>query len=188
MHEAAERFDLFGPIGFAHGELFAREDPFLVQECSVWAHLADLMERARASEEEFGFGAIGKDEEHDAFQPEVLQEERLAQLLDDRSSPGHDLLVRLIRRDEAEIEIRELVGLCSSVGAPEEGGDDPFVARTQRHESLYDGVVITDSLLDRVHAGSLAGRCPSPRVSGGCIHPGQRPRARAPPGVHQRAG
>ena len=105
MHEAAERFDLFGPIGFAHGELCAREDPFLVQECSVWAYIPDLMERARASEEELGFGAIGKDEEHDAFQPEVLQEERLAQLLDDRSSPGHDLLVRLIRRDEAEIEI-----------------------------------------------------------------------------------
>lgn len=143
----------------------AREDPFLVQECSVWAHIPDLIERARASEEELGFGAIGKDEEHNAFQAEVLHEERLAQLLDDRSSPGHDLLVRLIRRDEAEIEIRELVGLRSGVGAPEEGGDDPFVGRTQRHESLYDGVVITNSLVDRVHAGSLAGRRPSPQVT-----------------------
>jgi hypothetical protein len=51
MDEAAERFDLFGAIGFAHGELCAREDPFLVQECSVWAHIPDLIERARAPEE-----------------------------------------------------------------------------------------------------------------------------------------
>ena len=45
----------------------------------------------------------------DAFEAEVLQEERLTQLLDDGRSPGHDILVRVIRRDNAEIEVRVLV-------------------------------------------------------------------------------
>ena len=156
IQHATERLSLAGAIGFAPGKLCTREDSFLVQEGHERANIMDLMQPTRAPEEELGLGAIGQDEEHDALEPEVLQEERLTQLLDDGRSPGHDLLVRLIRRDEAEIEVRVFVRFASGVGAPEEGSDDPLVRRTQVHESLDQDVVIRRRSLDQAHSRSLA--------------------------------
>ena len=67
------------------------------------------IELALAGEEELPVGPVGQDEEGDRVQGEALQEQRLAEPFDDRRSIGQDLLVGVVPRDQAEIEVRVLV-------------------------------------------------------------------------------
>lgn len=122
-------------------ECDAVEDPPPIEEGPVRTCI-DVVEPARASEEDLTFGAVRKHEEHDAGQPEVLEEERFSEASDEFRSARDDIFVRLVLHDHAKVEVRVFVRFSPRMRASEEARDDPFVARTERRESVDDGLRI----------------------------------------------
>ena len=117
--------------------------------------------RARlAPEDELALCTVGQDEERDPIVPEVLHEDRLAELTDECCALGHDVLEGLVARDHTEVEVRILVGFAPRTGPAEERGDDSVVGRTSLDETRdHQAVVMCWSW--SAHAGSFAGVVPA---------------------------
>src|SRR5215469_13558789 len=103
----------------------------------------DVPKVALRRERQFALGPIRQDEEQqiEAKFVKVLQEYRLSQPLKKSGATAEEVSVRLVGRDQVEVEIGVRVGSAPGVGASQERSDHPLVCPARRDESLHDGTM-----------------------------------------------
>ena len=86
----------------------------------------DVRELALAAKHKLTFDSIGERKEHDikAVITEDFQEDRFSQQPYKRLSTGEEVVIRLIERDQAEINIGIGISFIPGIGAAEERTQD----------------------------------------------------------------
>ena len=112
-HSFAQPFALPARIRSREGELGAAEDATLVHQRLKGADL-EALQRPLPLEEQLDVRPVAQDEERDPIEAEVLEEQRLTDTPDQGFAPANYTLKRVVRRDCAQVDVRELVSLASS--------------------------------------------------------------------------
>ena len=104
VQDVPKLFDLFRAVRLGERELRPARIPFSSRSVRNGPVSSRSSSLSRAKK--LPVGPVGQDEEGDRVQGEALQEQRLAEPFDDRRSIGEYLLVGVVPRDQAEIEVR----------------------------------------------------------------------------------
>jgi len=114
-------------------EVREEADPIKQRENRADLHLLDP---ALSNEEHLDVCSVREDDEDlGSFVAPLLEEQRRAELCDDRGSVREDIIHRLILRDDAEVDVGVLIRVAPSDRAPDERGHDPVVVRTGVREA-----------------------------------------------------
>ncbi|HEX6581578.1 MAG TPA: hypothetical protein VF195_12000 [Actinomycetota bacterium] len=153
--DLSEHYVLLRGIRPLPGERDALQDPARVEQRSDRRTWLELLQSPLAPEEELALGPVGEDEEHEAREPEVLEEEGRPEAPDEPGTIADERLVRVVLRDHAEVDVGVHVRLSTPTRAAEERGHDPVVLLACRDEPVQERLEIVRPRRRLVHAVEL---------------------------------